>query len=96
VETRAAEEIESSDSEAEDWWDDNFFLPETVSEGSEGKYFRFMDVSPTGRFTTQDGSTAVDFLINSQGGELTKVRNVQLLYFRFRTVDKYFASLTTN
>ena len=75
---REKEEIESSDSE-EDWWDDNFFFPETVSEGSESKYDRFMHVSSAGRFITQEVSTTVDFLVTTQGGELTKVRNVQLI-----------------
>jgi len=72
-EARAAEEIESSACEEEDRWDDDSFLPERVSEGSEGKYVRFMDVSSAVRFITQDGLTAVDFLITNQGGELTKV-----------------------
>jgi len=76
---REEEEIESSDSEEEDWWDDNFFFPETVSEGSDSKYDRFMCVSSAGRFITQEVSTTVDFLVTTRGGELTKVRNVQLI-----------------
>ena len=61
------EEEKREDSEEEDWWDDDFFLPETVSEGSESKYDRFMNVSSAGRFITQEVSTAVDFLVTTQG-----------------------------